>query len=527
MTTLKAFHSQLLSLPVLVLLLGLLLMYIPALPADIAWLDLVLQSFAGGAHAAQTSTQLSLQITWYPAVEQLVWTVVIIFMVLVLPRLQVIPSILLTFLLALLITVIQVLVLMKENLWFPFGVPLQFLLVMAPLLILIFWRQHCWGRLTAERDMALIELSRQSMHQGQLGAAFEYLQRCKPSGDLAEVGYKLAQLQEQRRLYDEASTTYQWLMGFAKKYKDVAKRARAITQPNVQAVDPYAATQSLATTPDLSIATTLGRYEIERELGRGAMGIVYLGRDPKISRQVAVKTLSYSLFPEADLHDIKARFFREAEAAGRLSHPNIVAIHDVGEEPDLSFIAMDFVSGQSLDCFNKPDTLLPVADVYRIIAQVAEALDYAHRQNIVHRDIKPGNLLYNRQEKIVKVADFGIARIIDDSRTKTGDILGSPVYMSPEQLKGIKVEGVSDIYSLGVTLYQLLTGEVPFTGDSIANLAYHILNKRYQSVRDIRSELPASAVRIVNKAMARDPKKRYQSAALMAQALHTAIKKDF
>ena len=522
----KALCCHLLSLPVLVVALALVLMYSPAIPADAAWLDSLLLEFSGGFQ--QSPEQQSIQFIWSPIAEQVLWTTVILFLILALPRAGVIASLLLTLLLALLIVVMQLLVWMKEQLWFPFGVPIQFLLALAPLIIFWFWRRRCWDSLVAERDSALVELARQSMHQGQLDAAFNYLLRCKPGGHLTEVAYQLAQLQEQRRSYPGAKKTYEWLMGFAKKYKDVAKRAKAVTQRDSQSqVDPFAATQSLMTVPNQPMSTTLGRYRLERELGRGAMGVVYLGVDPKISRQVAVKTLSYSLFPEAELDEIKGRFFREAEAAGRLSHPNIVAIHDVGEEPDVSFIAMDFIDGNSLASYNRADNLLPVKEVYTLIAQVAEALDYAHRQNIVHRDIKPGNLLYNPTEQNVKVADFGIARITDDSRTKTGDILGSPVYMSPEQLKGVKVDGASDIYSLGVTFYQLLTGEVPFTGDSIANLAYHILHKRYKSVRDIRPELPTSAVRIVNKAMARDPKKRYDSAAMMAQALYAAIKKDF
>jgi serine/threonine-protein kinase len=271
----------------------------------------------------------------------------------------------------------------------------------------------------------------------------------------------------------------------------------------------------------------LGRYEIERELGRGAMGVVYLGRDPKISRRVAIKTLNYAQFEPAQLSAVKNRFFREAEAAGRLDHPNIVTVYDVGEEHDLAYIAMDFVEGNALSAYVKSEKLLSPDVVYDVIAQVADALDYAHQQNIVHRDIKPGNIMYNPDSGQVKVADFGIARITDDSKTRTGDIMGSPLYMSPEQIKGNKVSGAADIYSLGVTLYQLLTGRVPFTSDSLANLTHQIINNKHKSVRELRPDLPSSATRITNKALQKDPLKRYESAAEMAEVLRRSLARDF
>jgi serine/threonine-protein kinase len=271
----------------------------------------------------------------------------------------------------------------------------------------------------------------------------------------------------------------------------------------------------------------LGRYQVERELGRGAMGVVYLGTDPKIARQVAIKTLNYHAFEAAQIASLKARFFREAEAAGRLNHPAIVTVYDVGEERDLAYIAMDYVDGQPASAYVHKDNLLAVADVYRLVADVAEALHYAHEHGVVHRDIKPGNIMYRAQNKQTKVADFGIARIVDDSRTRTGDILGSPIYMSPEQLKGAKVSGASDLYSLGVSFYQLLTGELPFKSDSLANLAYQIVNKKHKSVRDHRKELPASAARIINKAMQKDPAKRFADGAAMAEAIRKSLARDF
>ena len=207
----------------------------------------------------------------------------------------------------------------------------------------------------------------------------------------------------------------------------------------------------------------LGRYEVEKELGKGAMGVVYLGKDPKIGRVVAIKTMALSQEFEADeLKDVKERFFREAETAGRLTHPNIVTIYDAGEEHDLAYIAMEFLKGKDLTPYIKPDTLLPLDKVLSIVARVADALAYAHKNNVVHRDIKPANIMYDLEGDSVKVTDFGIARITDSSKTKTGMVLGTPSYMSPEQLAGKKIEGRSDLFSLGVTLYQLSCGKLPF-----------------------------------------------------------------
>ena len=222
----------------------------------------------------------------------------------------------------------------------------------------------------------------------------------------------------------------------------------------------------------------LGRYQVEKELGKGAMGVVYLGKDPKIGRVVAIKTMALAQEFEADeLAEVKERFFREAETAGRLSHPNIVTIYDAGEEHDLCYIAMELLKGKDLVPYTKPDNLLPIDKVVSIVARVADALGYAHKQNIVHRDVKPANVMYEPESDQVKVADFGIARITDSSKTKTGMVLGTPSYMSPEQLSGKKVDGKSDLFSLAVSLYQIACGKLPFEGDSMAQLMFKIANE--------------------------------------------------
>jgi len=250
------------------------------------------------------------------------------------------------------------------------------------------------------------------------------------------------------------------------------------------------------------------------------MGMVYLGHDPKIGRTVAIKTLMLSQEFEGDkLVEVKERFFREAETAGRLNHPNIVTIFDVGEDQDMSYIAMDYLKGIDLLGYSKQDTLLPAMEVMNVIMKVADALDYAHLQKVVHRDIKPANIIYDKDTGVLKVTDFGVACLTDTSKTKTGTILGSPSYMSPEQLAGKRVDGRSDLFSLGVTMYQLLTGELPFVGESLASLMYKIANEKHPDIRMFNPELPACVAKIINKALHKDIERRFQSGEQMLSAL--------
>jgi serine/threonine-protein kinase len=256
----------------------------------------------------------------------------------------------------------------------------------------------------------------------------------------------------------------------------------------------------------------LGRYQVEKELGKGAMGIVYLGKDPKIGRVVAIKTLALSQeFSGDELVDARERFFREAETAGRLQHQNIVTIFDAGEEHDLAYIAMEFLKGKDLADHCKSEHLLPVPTVLSIVARVAEALAYAHKQHVVHRDIKPANIMYEPESDTVKVTDFGIARITDSSKTKTGLVLGTPSFMSPEQLAGKKVDGRSDLYSLGVMLFQLLAGVLPFRGDSMSELMYKIANEEAPDIRIIRPDLTQRLADVVALSLSKRPETRYQT----------------
>jgi serine/threonine-protein kinase len=255
---------------------------------------------------------------------------------------------------------------------------------------------------------------------------------------------------------------------------------------------------------------TLGRYRVDRQIGRGSMGAVYLGHDPKIGRQVAIKTMALSQeFEGTELTEARARFFREAETAGRLQHRDIVTIFDAGEDQDLAYIAMEYLRGHDMQRYTTPGHLLPVPLVLHIVARVAEALAYAHSQGVVHRDIKPANVMIDLADDMVKVTDFGIARITDSSRTRTGIILGTPSFMSPEQMAGQRVDGRSDFYSLGVMLFQLLTGSLPHQADSMAKLLYQIANERAPDVRTLRPELPEALAHVVALALEKRPEVRY------------------
>lgn len=271
--------------------------------------------------------------------------------------------------------------------------------------------------------------------------------------------------------------------------------------------------------------STLGRYRVLKELGRGAMGVVYLGKDPTIQRLVAIKTMRLNGFDDTNkLQEIRARFFREAESTGRLSHPNIVTIYDAGEEDDLGYIAMEMLQGTTLKAWTRPSTLLPVETLLPILVTVADALDYAHQQGVVHRDIKPANIMLTNN-RVVKVMDFGIATLASSSRTKSEMVMGTPTYMSPEQIAGKKVDGRSDIYSLGIVMFELLTGHPPFAADNISALLYAVTHTQPLRLSALRSDLPPAAQTILDCALKKDPVHRYRRAGEFAQELRSCLEK--
>lgn len=355
--------------------------------------------------------------------------------------------------------------------------------------------------------------------QGKLDEAFEQFRQCTLDQALLDLLYNLALEYERKRRFEMAATVLHYIAGSDADYRDVKQRIRrAELMLETATGGESEAPAVIGTGPGEKMK--LGRYEVQKELGKGAMGVVYLGRDPKIGRVVAIKTMQLSQeFDEVEIAEVKSRFFREAETAGKLTHPHIVTIYDAGEEHGLAYIAMELLRGHDLNRHVKPDTLLPVTTVIELVAQAADALDYAHSQGVVHRDIKPANLVYERARRSIKITDFGIARITDSTRTRTGLVLGTPSYMSPEQLKGKRIDGRSDIFSLGVTLYQMLTGQLPFRGDSMASLVKRIATESPVPANMMRTDLPLEIDSVLDLAMHKDPEQRYQQAGEFARAL--------
>lgn len=255
----------------------------------------------------------------------------------------------------------------------------------------------------------------------------------------------------------------------------------------------------------------LGRYEVIRELGQGAMGIVYQAKDPLIDRVVAIKTINLGLAMEGK-DEYEGRFYQEAKAAGRLNHPNIVTIYDVGKSGDIAYIAMEYLQGRELRDIMNDAGLLPVGNVLDIVAQVSSGLAYAHEHDIIHRDVKPSNIMVIRDGH-VKITDFGIARMASSAvRTQTGMVLGSPKYMSPEQVMGREIDQRSDIFSLGVMLYEMLTGQAPFNGDNVNAIMYQTLNAAPTAPSSLNANVPEMLNFIVAKALAKGIDDRYQNA---------------
>ncbi|MEN6374727.1 MAG: CHASE2 domain-containing protein [Smithella sp.] len=363
--------------------------------------------------------------------------------------------------------------------------------------------------------------------QGLLDMAFEKFRKCPVEDEsVKELLYNLGLDFERKRMFNKAVEVYEHIAQ-AGAFKDISDRIKKLNVAGQTIVFGRADAKKEATVimnkPE--IKPTLGRYEIIKELGRGAMGTVFLGKDPRINREVAVKTLRYEEIDSDQLAEVKKRFFREAEAAGKLSHPNIVTIFDVGEDYDIAYMAMELLDGSDLTIYCRKENLLPLEEVIRVVSCVASALDYAHANGIVHRDIKPANVMILSNGD-VKVADFGIARVMSTSRTQTGVVLGTPSYMSPEQIAGKKVDGRSDLFSLGVVLYELLAGEKPFKGESITTLMYNITSSVPPSIKELSPRIPEKMIPIVEKLLAKDAEDRYQTGKLLADDLLACLNKE-
>ncbi|HEX2667929.1 MAG TPA: serine/threonine-protein kinase [Gammaproteobacteria bacterium] len=417
--------------------------------------------------------------------------------------------------------------LLAKSLWLPLMLPtLSLLLGHLALGAVHFVRDRsgvsrgAMSELNREYAMALQALNR-------FDQAFQRFRLCLPSRLLCDNLMALGQEHERGRRYSQALEVYAHVQRIAPAYEGLGERLERLRQ--LESTPALARTGSAAT---LSRAISsggvqkpmLGRYELVQELGRGAMGVVFLGKDAKIGRQVAIKTMALAdEFDGEALKDVHERFFREAETAGRLNHSNIVTIYDVGEDQGLAYIAMDYLQGDSLQKFTDSKALLPMGEALAVAIKVAEGLDYAHKHHVVHRDIKPANIMYDRASGRVKITDFGIAALTDMSKTKTGTILGSPLYMSPEQVQGHKLDGRSDLYSLGVTIYQLLRGELPFEAPSLTGLMFKIANEPHPDVTFLRPDIPATVKVVVDKALQKDPDARFQTGMEFANALRLAL----
>lgn len=469
---------------------------------------------------------------WAIWAELAVWLLVSGYLILLFPHLKANHAALITAGLLLLIIITHYLLMTQKGWWLQLMMPAALLVIGHAALTTKRYLITEKGKEQSDADSAESNrnLALMFQSQGQLDMAFDRFRKCPLDSAVMDGLYNLGLDFERKRQFNKAEAVFNYMASFEPNYKDLAQRISRSKQMAETVIFGGSSGRTnestLVLNNDAIEKPMLGRYQVEKELGKGAMGVVYLGRDPKISRVVAIKTMALSAAFDADeLADVKARFFREAETAGRLNHPNIVTIYDAGEEHDLAYIAMEFLQGKDLTPHTKADNLLPTQQVLEVIIKVAEALNYAHASHVVHRDIKPANIMVELDTGIVKVTDFGIARITDASKTKTGIVLGTPSYMSPEQLSGKKIDGQSDLFSLGVTLHSLLVGELPFAADSMAALMYKIANDTQTDIRQLNPEFSDDLAAVVNKMLEKNTENRYQTGKQVADDLRKCLSK--
>jgi serine/threonine-protein kinase len=466
---------------------------------------------------------------WGVAVEKAIYLVVALYLIALLPRLKAAVAALASLVLGTALVAAHFALMVTQLMWLQLMAAVTLLAVGYAALItkrfLVTERGKEKSDIESAQSNRMLGLAYQG--QGQLDTAFDSFRKLPMDDGVMDLLYNLALDFERKRQFNKAESVFRYMADYNSGFRDLPSRlsrAKAMSETVILGGGGGHPGGTLILPGGGVEKPMLGRYQVEKALGKGAMGVVYQGRDPKIGRVVAIKTLALAQeFEPDELKDVKERFFREAETAGRLTHPHIVTIYDAGEEHDLAYIAMEFLKGKDLTPYNKPGNLLPLEKALSITARVAEALAYAHKNNVVHRDIKPANIMYEPASDSVKVTDFGIARITDSSKTRTGMILGTPSYMSPEQLAGKKIEGRSDLFSLGVTFYQLACGYLPFEGESMAQLMFKIANEPHPDIRTRNAQLPACVAAIVNKALAKNPDQRYQDGEQMARALHLCL----
>jgi len=382
-----------------------------------------------------------------------------------------------------------------------------------------------------EREKSMVETAKDSIEtnrmlglslqsQGMLDLAFEKFRKCPIDDTMRDLLYNLALDFERKRMVNKSINVYEYILREVKTFRDLDMRLpklRKFAGELSLGKHKDKAQVKLVISDDLETKPTVGRYEIIDQLGQGAMGIVYKARDPRINRLVAIKTIRFSDdFEDKQVNEVKERFFKEAELAGKLAHPSIISIHDIGEDYELTYMAMELLDGKDLDHYCRKENLLPLRKVLDIIADTADALDYAHSHGVIHRDVKPGNIML-LTDGTIKVTDFGIAKAVSSSQTKSGIILGTPNYMSPEQINGKQLDGRSDIFSLGSVFYQMLTGSLPFGGKTITELFYQITQGKHPSPRKFNPRVIKPCEQLIDKALAKDPDQRFHKASDFAK----------
>lgn len=465
----------------------------------------VLPSAQFVTHSEITAAQLSdvernrtiIAPTWVGALEVLAPALLAIIAVLFMPDRNRRETVVLTLTVVGMLLAIEILLLLVLRVRIDLGRPLLIFLGVG---LLSTWLVGSKKRITKDS----FKRGSDFLAAGRLEPAFAEFRQCLPSETLAAAMYKLSLAFEDQAKPERAEAVIDWM-----------KRTQGAPQSSPQHDNPNVA----------GAPRRLGRYVIEKAIGKGAMGAVYLAKDPRINRAVAVKAIPIEKeFEDEELKEARLRFYREAESAGRLTHPNIITVFDAGEDKGLAYIAMEYVPGIALTEFTDANRLLAPKRALELCAATAEALDYAHNQGVIHRDIKPANLLYNPKEGSLKISDFGVARLTDNNRTKTGIVLGTPMYMSPEQLGAEELTGLSDLFSLGVTLYELLVGEVPFKATNIAVLMTKITTEDPAPVSSQRAGIPPSVDAVLSKALAKRPEDRFSCGAEMAIALRNCAR---
>ncbi len=383
------------------------------------------------------------------------------------------------------------------------------------------------------REKSMVETARDSIEtnrmlglslqsQGMLDLAFEKFRKCPIDDTMRDLLYNLALDFERKRMINKSINVYEHILREVETFRDLDVRIpklRELAGELSLGKHKDKLLGKLVISDDLETKPTVGRYEIIEELGQGAMGIVYKARDPRINRLIAIKTIRFSDdFEDKQVSEVKERFFKEAELAGKLAHPSIISIHDIGEDYELTYMAMELLDGKDLDHYCRKENLLPLRKVLDIIADTADALDYAHSHGVIHRDVKPANIMLLLNGTI-KVTDFGIAKAGSSSQTKSGIILGTPNYMSPEQIDGKELDGRSDIFSLGSVFYQMLTGSLPFGGKTITELFYQITQAKHPSPRKFNPKVIKPCEQLIDKALAKDPDQRFHKAGDFAKYL--------